>query len=377
MLGAPRLQNVSAIPQDHAERSPDIHDAGRTGYRSPLLDGGLLPGAVAAEGIDAGVAAHYGDPLREQRQLAAGAGWVDLSHRSVVRISGPDRLSWLHNLTSQRLENLAAGVGSEALVLSPQGHVEHHLQLVDDGEATWTHLEPGAASGLVTFLTSMKFMLRVDVTDVTDEWAVVWEPTHEAHPSLLSRVDPHRDAVAGREVFVPRADLAAFATGPDRAGPAAGVQALEALRVEAGRPRFGVDTDHRTIPHEMGWIGSAVQLDKGCYRGQETVARVANLGRPPRRLTRLHLDGTETEQLPAAGSEVSFDDAAIGRITTSAYHHELGPIALAVVKYATPDDVSVVVRTGDITRSATLEAVVVRDDGPRPGQAARAAFRIR
>jgi hypothetical protein len=169
----------------------------------------------------------------------------------------------------------------------------------------------------------------------------------------------------------------AFAVADDRLGPAGGVLALEALRVEAGRPRFGVDTDHRTIPHEMGWIGSAVKLDKGCYRGQETVARVANLGRPPRRLVRLHLDGSETEQLPAADSDVLLDDAVIGRVTTAAYHYELGPIALAVVKYATPDDASVVVRTTEVARSATLEAIVERDDALRPGQAARAAFRVR
>jgi glycine cleavage system aminomethyltransferase T len=235
-------------------------------YRSPLLD---LPGAVASEGhLDAGVAAHYGDPLREQRQLAEGVGFVDLSHRAVVRISGADRLSWLHNLTTQKLDALAAGASAEALILSPQGHVEHHLQLVDDGESTWAHVEPGDVDALVGFLTSMRFMLQVVPSDVTADWAVVWEPIAAPHATLLARVDPQADAVSGRQVFVPRAGLMTFAAADDRLGPAAGVLALEALRVEAGRPRFGVDTDHRTIPHEMGWIGSAVKLDKGCYRGR-------------------------------------------------------------------------------------------------------------
>jgi folate-binding protein YgfZ len=352
-------------------------------YRSPLLD---LPGAVATdtpagtadEVLDAGVAAHYGDPLREQRRLANGLGLVDLSHRSVVRVSGADRLTWLHNLTTQSLERLTAGVGAQALILSPQGHVEHHLQLVDDGEAVWIHVERADAQPLVDFLTSMRFMLRVEVDDVTPEWAVVWEPIREPHATSLSRVDPQLDDVAGRQVFVPRKDLLAFATSPDRTGPPAGVLALEALRVAAGRPRFALETDHRTIPHELGWIGTAVQLDKGCYRGQETVARVANLGRPPRRLVRLHLDGSAREVLPALGSdvaEVGGDAAAIGRVTSAAYHYELGPIALAVVKYATPDDVPVIVRTDDADVPATMDAVVERDSGPRPGQAARAAFR--
>jgi folate-binding protein YgfZ len=342
-----------------------------TDYRRPFLD---LPGAVAADPPDAGVAAHYGDPIREQRLIAGGEGWVDLSHRSVVKISGADRLSWLHNLTTQRLSTLVAGVGTDALVLSPQGHVEHHLQLVDDGESTWIHLEPGSAEPLVAFLESMRFMLRVDVVDATADWAVTWQPALEPHPDFVTRVDPQADAVAGRQVFVPRARLSEFVSG---AGRPVGVQALEALRVEAGRPRFGLETDHRTIPHELGWIGTAVVLDKGCYRGQETVAHVANLGRPPRRLVRLHLDGSVRETLPERGSEIFADGVGVGRLTSAAYHHELGPIALALLKYMTPDDVEVVVGAGEPGVSASIEAIVERDDTPRPGQAARAALRGR
>jgi len=144
---------------------------------------------------------------------------------------------------------------------------------------------------------------------------------------------------------------------------------------QARRPRLGLDTDHKTIPHEVGWIETAVHLSKGCYRGQETVARVANLGRPPRRLVRLHLDGSAREQLPTLESDISADGAVIGRLTSAAYHYELGPIALAVIKYATPDDVPVLVGTGEAAVSATLDPVVSRDTTPRPGQAARAAFR--
>ena len=336
-----------------------------------------MDGAVLTDGgIDAGVAAHYGDPLREQRQLAAGAGFVDLSHRAVLRVSGADRLRWLNDLSTQRLDRLTPGAGSETLILSPQGHVEHHLQLVDDGDAVWAHVEPTEVDALVTFLDSMRFMLRVEVDNATSDFALVWEPLRDAHPSLLSRVDTQVDAVAGRQVFVPRTELPSYAASDERTGPPAGILALEALRVEAGRPRFGIDTDHRTIPHEMGWIGSAVQLDKGCYRGQETVARVANLGRPPRRLVRLHLDGSARENLPVHGTAVFGETGEIGRLTTSAYHYELGPIALAVVKYATPDDALVTVGTDDLVVSATMDPIVARDDSPRPGQVARAAFRL-
>jgi folate-binding protein YgfZ len=293
---------------------------------SPALQ---RPGAVPAEAPDEGVAAHYGDPYREQRRLVAGEASVDLSHRGVVRVSGPDRLTWLHSLTSQHLEHLAPGEPTEALLLSPHGHVEHALAFVDDGAATWAHVEPGTAEALVRFLDSMRFWSQVEVEDLTSSHAVVLR--REPVPGAVSRRVPD-----GVESFVRRADLS-----DALAGELAGIWALEALRVAAGRPRFGLETDHRTIPHEVGWIPAAVHLDKGCYRGQETVARVQNLGRPPRRLVLLHLDGSDSE-LPAHGDPVLLDGREVGRVTTAARHHELGPIALAVVKRATPVEADLV-----------------------------------
>ncbi|WP_449487933.1 CAF17-like 4Fe-4S cluster assembly/insertion protein YgfZ, partial [Streptomyces purpurascens] len=164
-----------------------------------------------------------------------------------------------------------------------------------------------------------------------------------------------RETPHGRDLFLPRADLEAFA---GQAGPPAGILAYEALRVEQHRPRLGFETDHRTIPHELGWIGSAVHLQKGCYRGQETVARVQNLGKPPRRLVFLHLDGSEVH-LPVAGTEVRLaddgpDGRKIGFITTSARHHELGPVALALVKRNVAVDARLV--AGD---TAAAQEVVV------------------
>ena len=280
-----------------------------TAWRSPLL---ARPGAVAADAPDEGVAAHYGDPYREQRALAEGEAVVDRSHRGVVRIAGADRLGWLHSLTTQHLERLEPGAPTEALVLDPNGRVEHHLVLSDDGEATVAHVEPGTAPALVAYLRSMQFLMRVEVSDVTDEWAV------------LSSRDGDR--------LVPRAELAEAA-----GGHLAGVAAYEALRVAAGRPRLGRETDHRTIPNEVRWLGAAVHLDKGCYRGQETVARVYNLGRPPRRLVLLHLDGYD-DGLPSPGAEVTAEGRPVGVVTTPVRHYELGPIALAVIKRAVPDE---------------------------------------
>src|ERR1700722_7433040 len=146
--------------------------------KSPLLQ---WPGAVAASWPDEGVAAHYGDPFREQRALdgagpaasRAAGGFVDRSNRGVVTITGQDRLSWLHSLTTQHLLELAPGAAAQALILDPNGHVEHHLTLSDDGTTLWIHVEPGAAPPLVSFLDSMRFMLRVAVADVTQDYAVL------------------------------------------------------------------------------------------------------------------------------------------------------------------------------------------------------------
>lgn len=278
---------------------------------SPLLD---LPDAVAGDGVDAPVAAHYGSFNLEQRALERGEGFVDLSHRDVLRVEGPDRLSWLHSLTTQHLESLPPGVTVPGLVLDPQGHVEHAFIGSDDGTAFTLHTEPGRSAALAEFLERMKFMMRVEISEVTATQAVTWRP---------SRGEGYE-----RYELVPRDRLVAYAEG---AGPAAGSWAFEALRIARGEPRFGVDTDARTIPNEVGWIGSAVHMDKGCYRGQETVARVYNLGRPPRRLTLLHLDGSEN-RLPAVGAELRLGDKPIGFVGSSARHHELGPIALALVK---------------------------------------------
>ncbi|MFH8383699.1 YgfZ/GcvT domain-containing protein [Kitasatospora sp. NPDC018058] len=301
--------------------------------KSPLL---ALPGAVPAEGADEGVAAHYGDIFREQRNLSEGSGFVDLSHRGVVTVTGDDRLSWLHLLLTQHVSELRPQHATEALVLSPHGHVEHALYLVDDGTTTWAHVEPGTQGALVAYLESMKFFYRVEVADATADYAVVHLPAGST--AAVEGAAAVRELPYGRDLFVPRAELEKLTAG---CGPAAGVWAYEALRIEGHRPRLGFETDHRTIPHEVDWLRTAVHLQKGCYRGQETVARVHNLGRPPRRLVFLHLDGTE-ETLPPHGTEVRLasdpDGRALGFVTSSARHHELGPIALAIVKRNVPVD---------------------------------------
>ena len=318
---------------------------------SPLL---ALPGAVPAPGPDTGVALHYGDPVHEQRALARAAGWVDRSNRGIVAVPGADRLSWLHSITSQHLSALADGRGTEGLVLSPHGHVEQHFAVAETGGTTWLDTEPDAVGPLLAYLGSMRFLLRVEPRDATAELAVLTVLGPRAAEVLTAAGLPVPaalwDVVAlpgggfvrarpdETDVVVPRDGLRAVADRLTRAGAMpAGLWAYDALRVERRRPRAGFETDHRTIPHEVGWIGTAVHLDKGCYRGQETVARVQNLGKPPRRLVLLHLSG-ERDVLPAPGTPVQLDGRTIGFLGTAVQHHELGPIALAVVKRTVPDD---------------------------------------
>jgi folate-binding protein YgfZ len=319
---------------------------------SPLLS---LPGAVPAEGPDEGVAAHYGDLFREQRALAAGTGLVDLSHRGVVTVTGPDRLGWLHLLLTQAVSELPAGQATEALILSANGHIEHALYLVDDGETVWAHVEPGTQEALIGYLESMKFFYRVEVADRTDEIAVVHLPAGsiaDVPEGVVVRETPH-----GRDLFLPRGDLEAYAGSH---GPLAGIWAYEALRVEAHRPRLGFETDHRTIPHEIGLIGTAVHLQKGCYRGQETVARVHNLGKPPRRMVFLHLDGSEVH-LPPHGTPIRLkadgeEGRQLGFVTTAVRHHELGPIALALVKRNVPVDADLLAGGTAAAQEVVVEA---------------------
>jgi folate-binding protein YgfZ len=324
---------------------------------------------VAADPPDAAVAGHYGDPYLEQRRLSEGVGAVDLSHRPVVRITGPDRLSWLHSLLSQHVSALVPGESTEALVLSPQGHVEHHLQLVETGTEVLAHVEPGTASALLEFLAKMRFMLRVEVS-LADDLAVVWTPGSVGNPPDPDRAEGRQTEGVGlatgfgRYLLVPRAAVA----GLVEAAPA-GVMAHEALRVAARRPRLGLDTDHRTLPHEVGWLVRAVHLDKGCYRGQESVARIYNLGRPPRRMVLLHLDGSDSE-LPETGAPVLLGDREVGRVGRAVRHFELGPLALALVKRTVPDD-------AELLAGGVPAAIDPADEDVVPESPARAAAEAR
>ncbi|MFC9789275.1 YgfZ/GcvT domain-containing protein [Rhodococcus sp. NPDC127528] len=359
---------------------------------SPLL---TRPGAVPApdDSPDAGVAWHFGDPLREQRSAQTAAAVVDRSHRFVLSISGPERLTWLHTISSQYVADLPDRASAENLSLDVNGRVEHHFVLTDLDGVTWIDTEAPNGPDLLGFLQKMVFWAKAEPKPAADMAVLSLLGPDVRRPKLLAALGLSRlPDVYGAipldgggflrtmpwpgenawDLVVPRDRLAHWFTTLTEAGAApAGSWAFEALRVASLRPRIGIDTDERTIPHEVHWIGGvdehgAVHLDKGCYRGQETVARVHNLGKPPRHLVLLHLDGS-ADTRPEPGDPVTADGRAVGHVGTVVDHHELGPIALALVKRTVPADTPLVAGGA----AAAIDADSVPSyDSIQPGRAA-------
>ena len=335
----------------------------------------------------------------EQRRLLAGEAIVDFSNRGILSVVGPDRLSWLNSLSSQALLRLPVGESTEMLFLDVAGRLDYAVHVLDDGVATWLIVEAAELPGLQEWLNKMRFMLRVEVLDLTDEYAMigtmardladlqllpavsnglplVWnDPWHTVNPGgfQYAQVAEHPGIHwTWSEVLVARADLDGLKQRiADGEIAVAGLLAEEALRIAAWRPRAATEVDEKTIPHELDWLRTAVHLNKGCYRGQETVAKVHNLGHPPRRLVLLHLDGSDSV-LPAHGDVVDGtrmlpggepERRAVGTITSSAIHYELGPIALAVIKRTVPADVTLYVESQGISIAASQEVIVPQSAG--------------
>ena len=343
-------------------------------YTSVLLQ---RDGAVEASGVDAGVAAHYGAPTREARSLFDGTAVADLSHLDILQLRGEDRLTWLDTISSQRLSDVKPGQSTQSLLLSVQGRVEHELKILAADDLLWIIAEPGRGEPLAEYLNSMRFMSRVEVVDCSNTHGVI--ASTRPRPELGDVVweNPWPNVIGGGhaystgehpglerpwfEYIVPLEQLASLVGDLSLAG----TMAVEALRIAAWEPRFIVDTDDKSIPHELDWLRTAVHLNKGCYKGQETIARVHNLGHPPRRLAMLHLDGS-MHTLPAPGSPVKDGERVVGRVTSVALHYEAGPIALATLRRNVQPDAELVVQDGESSYPAAQEVIV----SPEAGQVA-------
>ena len=324
---------------------------------------------------DTGVTWHFGDPFGEQRAAERGAAVIDRSHRRVITLTGPERLSWLHSITSQHLTHLPDRTATQNLNLDGSGRVLDHFHLIDVDGTTYLDTEPAALApkeaplspDLATYLQRMVFRSDVQV-QARDDLAVLTVIGPEAE-TVAARVEGVRRTEPGEvNLIVPRERLAAdFAALVAAGARPAGTWAYEARRVAAARARQGVDTDEKTIPHEVDWIGTAVHLDKGCYRGQETVARVHNLGRPPRRLVLLHLDGS-ADARPATGDPVTLDGRPVGRLGTVVEHADYGPIALALIKRSIPDDAKL--DAGGAAAAIDTDVTPSADAGEQAGRSA-------
>jgi folate-binding protein YgfZ len=332
---------------------------------------------------DAGAIWHYGDPFGEQRAAADAVALVDRSHRTVLTLTGTDRRTWLHTVSTQHVSELPEGTVTQNSSLDAQGRVEDHWLQTDLAGTTYLDTERSRGEQLLGFLRKMVFRADVVVEPAdmavlsilgpgAGEPAVLGALTLEALPApwtaipLASGGFARSLGAADLDLVVPRATAADWRDRLVAAGVRpAGVWAYEAHRVAALRPRLGVDTDEKTIPHEIGLIGGpgegAVHLKKGCYRGQETVSRVHNMGKPPRMLVMLHLDGSSDR--PVTGDPVLAGDRVVGRLGTVVDHVDLGPIALALVKRGLPAETELT--TGGETAVA---AVIDADTMPPPDE---------
>jgi tRNA-modifying protein YgfZ len=346
-------------------------------------------------GPDAGAIWHYGDPLGEQRAAETGAVLVDRSHRGVLTLSGANRQTWLHSISTQHVSELPDGASTHNLSLDGQGRVEDHWVQTELGGVTYLDTEPWRGEPLLDYLRKMVFWSEVTVAPADLAVLSLLGPQLGEQPALdalgldalpaemaaapmigggfVRRMASARQGLVELDVLIDRRGVADLQRRLTQAGVRpAGVWAYEAHRVAAVRPRLGVDTDERTIPHEMGWIGGpgqgAVHLDKGCYRGQETVARVHNLGKPPRMLALLHLDGSADR--PATGDAVLANGRAVGRLGTVVDHVDLGPVALALLKRGIPADTALNTG-GDADVAAMIDPTSLPVlDGPGAGRVA-------
>lgn len=311
------------------------------------------------EGPRAGLPAHYGWTADEQDRFEGGSAYVYLGQIGVVRVTGSDRISWLTNMFSQTLEGMATAASAEALLLDPQGRIEYQMGVVADEDVTWLLVAKDKAADLTAFLDSMRFMMQVEVENASADYRAVLTDNELARPDQSSFdrttdalggvtwVDPWPEVTPGgtryytgdhpgadhqfRIHLVPADQMDSLVEDLQQRGlTPAGVLAAEAARIAAWRPT-AAEVDDRTVPSELDALRTAVHLEKGCYRGQESVARIVNLGRPPRRLTLLHLDGSG-ENTPQPGDPVEHNGGQVGHVTSVAEHWVLGPVALALVK---------------------------------------------
>ncbi|AOZ72133.1 hypothetical protein BK816_01500 [Boudabousia tangfeifanii] len=361
---------------------------------------------------------HYGDLLGEQERLAHGQA-VTVLPMGAIRLTGSERLTWLNNLVSQEMLDLhhQPKYWRETLWLDANGHITWQGFVADNGEETLILAEDAPA--LAEFLNRMRFRSDVQVTDLSETHLVLGDMIERELESELTDIsgvpgivlgarDPWPDELPGGTTYtgaLPHAahpgerqkrrltlvrtedalgwlgQLGTGFTGSVQAGTApaegcrwqylAGYLAWEAQRIAAWRPTTS-DFDGKALPHEFDLLRSAVHLHKGCYCGQETVARIVNVGRPPRRLAAVDLDGSEHE-LPERGATIKAGEKEDGTLLARAVHYEQGPIGLALLRRSL--DARAVLQVGEVAAASTtivaIDGKAEASPSDRPGKELR------
>lgn len=316
---------------------------------SPLAARHRALGAAWTRVADREVPLHYGSPELEVRKARRGAALADLSYRPKIEVKGPDAETFLHNLLSCDVKGVAPGEGCYGALLDPKGRVVADLHLLRSEEGFLLDIEPEAA-GLAGRLQMFILNSRVEVRPASPGHLHILGPRAVELLSRLGAGAPAKErahfiatvasaevrvarlsryGVEGFDLLLPPERLEGVWEAFRRAGAQpAGWQALETLRVESGIPRFGAEIDGETFPQEARIEERAVSFTKGCYPGQETMARLKNRGHVNRMLVGLLLDGPA-----AAGARLLSGGQEVGRITTACVSPALGkPVALAMVR---------------------------------------------
>ena len=316
------------------------------------------------------MADHFGNPLLEQRKLLSGQAFVERDDQAVIRVSGADAKSWLHSLLTQDIMNLSPGDSTEALLLTPQGHIEQQLKIFVDQEDVLIITPSIRQDELISWLEKMRFRSKVSIqkTDLrlfgvfTKLPGNLWEdPYSLEHPFSVS-YNSNRSLFSFFELISDSV--------PDL--EPAGLMAYHALRIAAGRPEIS-DIDDKSLPHEFDWLFSAVHLSKGCYRGQESVSKIHNLGHPPRRLVLLNLESGD--DLVTRDDLVFYQDKQVGKVLAGALHFELGSIALALVARNTPY-LDLLVETSGRKVAASQQVLVPANAGKAANLPRPSAFKL-
>ncbi len=308
----------------------------------PTHDHQQQQGARWGEYLGAAAALDFSDPSGEYESLHSTAGLVECAARTQIELTGNDRAKFLHNLCTNEIRKLVSGQGCEALLLDARGHIQFQVLVYAGDESLVLDTVPGQGERLLGHLDRYLIREQVVLHDRSTDWADMLIAGRTAQPMLEQTLGavfdeplvPHRHRtldwlghpmsvrnlgdVATRSpawiLSLPRSQLSALWQSLVAAGARpCGASSLDTCRIEARWPLWGVDISDKNLPQELDRDAQLISFVKGCYIGQETVARIDALGHVNRLLVRL---AVMSDEPPSIGSELIFDGAPVGHVTS-------------------------------------------------------------